>query len=145
MLPEGAWRRLPDASEGLGDRLYRCAACESLQALYREASTRRYPEARIRRMVMCAFLGIRAGLAAEGLEMLYARVLAAGLRGRDIINRIKGGIPVITKPARGKGNPLFELGARATDLYALGYPGAHNRRGGGEWTRSPWVEGDGGP
>jgi hypothetical protein len=96
-------------------------------------------------MVMCAFLGIRAGLAAEGLEMLYARVLAAGLRGRDIINRIKGGIPVITKPARGKGNPLFELGARATDLYALGYPGAHNRRGGGEWTRSPWVEGDGGP
>ena len=130
---------LPDATEGLGDRLYKLAGAESLKKLYKEAATKRYPEARIRRMVMSAFLGIMAGTAKAELPNLYARVLAVNNKGRDIINMISKDIPVITKPAHGKGSSLFELEARATDLYVLGYPNASQRIGGSEWTRSPYI------
>jgi predicted nucleotidyltransferase len=130
---------LPDCSEGLENRLMKYSGSESLQKFYRDVSTKRYPEARIRRMTMCAYLGIKAGMAEKYLPDIYARVLAVGVNGRDIINKISGNITVITKPAHGKGNTLFELNARATDLYVLGHPGTANRRGGSEWTRSPFV------
>jgi len=130
---------LPDSGEGLADRFYKHRNCESLQKFYKEVSTKRYPEARIRRMTMCAYLGVGAGMAKAELPNLYARVLAANGRGRELVNKITGTIPVVTKPARGKGNSLFEFNARATDLYALGYPGTGNRRGGGDWLRSPWI------
>jgi predicted nucleotidyltransferase len=131
---------LPDATEGLGDRLYKLAGSESLDKLYKEAATKRYPEARIRRMVMCAYLGIKADTAKNELNNLYARVLAANKRGRDIINMISKDMPVITKPAHGRGRALFELEARAADLYVLGYPAAAQRKGGSEWTGSPYIE-----
>jgi predicted nucleotidyltransferase len=131
---------LPDATEGLGDRLFKLAGAESLDLLYKRAATKRYPEARIRRMVINAYLGIKAGTAKAELPNLYARVLAANSKGREIINRIDKAFPVITKPAHGRGSTLFELEAKATDLYVIGYPDALQRKGGSEWTRSPYIE-----
>ena len=58
-LTPGEWRRLPDLSEGLEDRLKK-AACQARtsQELLQMAATRRYPTARLRRICALALLGV---------------------------------------------------------------------------------------
>lgn len=136
MTPE-EMRLLPDAGEGLSDRLAAAAVTATdLDSLYSAAATKRYALSRIRRMVMCAFIGIRAGENTE--RPPYARVLAIGSRGRQVLRRLPETLPVITKPASGKELPLMQLEARATDLYVLSLP-RELRAGGQEWKISPFV------
>lgn len=143
MLPPEAWARLPDATEGVQDRLMRCARTQpTLNAVLEAAKTKRYPLSRLRRMTLCAALGITE---ADGsLPPPYIRVLAMNRRGADILREIKknSSLPVITKPSRAKELPeparsLFQKEADATDFYVLAYPDETNRRGGQEWTISP--------
>ena len=144
MLPPEAFEALPDASEGLERRLMRAVATEAdLESVAAQAKTKRYAHARIRRMLLCAALGITAGL--NSLPPPYIRVLAAGQRGRAILSRARetAQLPVITKPAGvrrlgGRALELFSLEAAATDLYALAFEGKA-RRGGLEWTTSPVI------
>ncbi|HBD87170.1 MAG TPA: nucleotidyltransferase, partial [Clostridiales bacterium] len=134
---------LPDASEGLGNRLYAAAREEpTWDALLAAAKTKRYALARIRRMAVCAALGIRAGMA-EGVPP-YARLLAATDRGRQLLRGIanRGRLPVITKPAAVKtlskeALALYNLGVMAHDLYVLGYSANEERRGGADWKTGP--------
>jgi predicted nucleotidyltransferase len=143
MLPDAEFGRLPDASEGLGNRL--CAAVReepSLDGVLSAAKSKRYALSRIRRMTMCACLGLREGMADEAPP--YARLLAANERGRALLRLIadRGRIPVITKPAAARQLPkealaVFELGAGARDLYVLGYRAAAERRGGSDWRSGP--------
>ena len=142
-MSETEFARLPDMSEGLHLRLMRAARnAGSLEELYESVKTKRYALARIRRAVLCAWLGISAADAAEAPP--YARVLAANGRGRAVLKAAKKNIPVITKPALARrlderGGALFELEARADDLYALCFAGTENRRGGQEWELSPVI------
>ena len=78
----------------------------------------------------------------------YARLLALTARGREILGEIKNtsGVPIITKPAAvreidGESLRVFELGAAAHDLYALGYRAVEERRGGADWRTSPRIIG----
>ncbi len=143
MLGEEAFNGLPDASEGLGNRLYAAAREEpTWDALLAAAKTKRYALARIRRMAVCAALGIRAGMA-EGVPP-YARLLAATDRGRQLLRGIanRGRLPVITKPAAVKtlskeALALYNLGVMAHDLYVLGYSANEERRGGADWKTGP--------
>ena len=134
---------LPDATEGLGQRLMRYAhECATLNGLYDCVKTKRYAMARIKRMVLAAFLGITAETCPE--RPPYARVLAMGERGKALLKTASRQIDVITKPAGAKrlgaeARELFELEALATDLYALGYPDAGSRVGGEEWRRTPVI------
>lgn len=143
MLPDEEFSRLPDASEGLGNRLRAAVRDEpTLDGVLAAAKSKRYALSRIRRMTMCACLGVREGMA-EGVPP-YARLLAASERGRELLRRVqdKSRIPIITKAAAARQLPretlsVFELGSGARDLYVLGYRAAAERRGGTDWRTGP--------
>ena len=143
MLPDEGFSRLPDASEGLGNRLRAAVRDEpTLDGVLAAAKSKRYALSRIRRMTMCACLGVREGMA-EGVPP-YARLLAASERGRKLLRRAqdKSRIPIITKAAAARQLPrdtlsVFELGSGARDLYVLGYRAAAERRGGTDWRTGP--------
>ena len=145
MLPDSAFAALPDAGEGLNNRLARAAREESgLDAVIAAAKSKRYALSRIRRMVMCAVLGISADMSRETPP--YARVLAANARGCALLRDMEGKarIPVITKPAAVKElgaecREVFDRSSSAHDLYVLGYSAKEERRGGADWRTSPKI------
>ena len=145
MLPDSAFAALPDAGEGLNNRLARAAREESgLDAVISAAKSKRYALSRIRRMVMCAVLGISADMSRETPP--YARVLAANARGCALLRDMEGKarIPVITKPAAVKElgaecREVFDRSSSAHDLYVLGYSAKEERRGGADWRTSPKI------
>lgn len=145
MLPDSAFAALPDAGEGLNNRLARAAREESgLDAVIAAAKSKRYALSRIRRMVMCAVLGISADMSRETPP--YARVLAANARGCALLREMEGKarIPVITKPAAVKElgaecREVFDRSSSAHDLYVLGYSAKEERRGGADWRTSPKI------
>ncbi len=116
---------LPDVSEGLENRLYRAAreAC-SLEELYALAKSRRVSHARIRRLVMAAFLGLGAPLP----ELPpYLRLLGLGPRGSQVLRQLPGTLPLVARPkdfARlgPEAQAVFAAGAGAEDMYALACP-----------------------
>lgn len=143
MLDQQAFSSVPDAAEGLEQKLY--AACQeesSLEAVYSRAKSKRYTHARIRRMTLCAALGLQKELLDTPPE--YARIHAFNERGRDVLNRAKktAMIDIISKPATGRdlnGNArnAFLLTEKAHDLYVLGFKNASFRSGGQGWRTSP--------
>lgn len=145
MLREEDYCALPDASEGLGRRLCRAAKTEpTLDAVISQAKTRRYALSRLRRMTMCAALGVRAG-DNEGIPP-YIRVLAANDRGLEVLRRMRerAGLPLVTKPAEireldGRAQRIFEMESAATDLYCLGFQTVQERRAGRDWRLSPVI------
>ena len=144
-MGEGDWAALPDGggAEGLPSRLAKAAReAVSLEDFYTLAKTRRYPHARLRRLALAAFLGLRA--AERPAAPPYVRVLGLGGRGRALLRRMKDTcpLPVIVKPAQareldGPARTLFESEARYTDLYGLCFPAP--RPCGAEWIHSPVV------
>ena len=142
-LDEEDFLSLPDASDGLGHRLFRAVQEEpTLEAVYTSVKTKRYALSRIRRLCLCAGLGVRARMA-DGVPP-YARVLAANERGRALLREAadRAAVPILTKPAAVRELPegceaIFTLGARAHDFYVLGCPDPARRRPGGDWRASP--------
>ena len=134
---------LPDATEGLENRLYKAVRDEgSLLSLLAAVKTKRYPLSRLRRMVTCAVLGVRADMMSDVPP--YARLLASTQRGRDLLREMDGKtrVPILTKPAAVKDLPapageIFDLGAAARDFYVLGYEAAEERTGGSDWRTGP--------
>ena len=132
---------LPDSGEGLARRLHRAARQgTALAEICGLAKTKRYAHARIRRMALWAWLGLRENDRPEAPP--YLRVLGANERGRALLHDFKktARLPVITRPVHvksldGPERRLFELEARCTDLYQLcrEAPGPC----GLEWTSNP--------
>lgn len=121
------WAKLPDsgAREGLPRRLERAGReCAGLEEFYDRAKTRRYTQARLRRLALWAFLGLTAADVPDAPP--YLRVLALNGRGREVLREMKSRavVPVLTKPAHidrlgGEARRLFALEERCTDLYGL--------------------------
>lgn len=141
-LSEEDFARLPDATEGLGNRLFRSVReTVGWEEMLMRTKSRRYALSRIRRMAMCAALGVRAGDSA-GIPP-YARVLAMNDRGRRLLRGCKGnsGIPVLTKTAAVRELPeraqrIFARECAADDFYALAYSG-ERRMCGMDWKKGP--------
>lgn len=77
--------RLPDLSEGIENRFWNAMRSgSSMEEILTLAKTKRYPHARLRRMMMHAFLGVTQEMAG-GLPA-YLRVLGANERGREILS-----------------------------------------------------------
>ncbi len=116
---------LPDCADGLGNRLYRAARrAATLEALYEGAKTRRYTMSRVRRAVCCALLGI--GTADYACAVPYARVLAIGPRGPEVLRAMKqrAAIPVSDSLKKLMANDDISarfglIEQRATDLFNL--------------------------
>lgn len=114
-----------DVTEGLEHRILSA----SQQALHLEQlltllRTRRYPNARLRRVLMCTLLGIHKQWNIQ--PAYYLRVLGFNAMGARLLSQMRTSAtcPVFTKPAHYRRLPprereLFELECRCTSVYAL--------------------------
>ena len=121
-------KNLPDISEGLENKIYFSArVATSLDELYNMIKTKRYTMARIRRLVLSAFLALDNRFFMTTPP--YVRVLGFNSNGLEHLKTPQGIIPVITRALQIKNLDddaikVFETECRATDIYnlALGVP-----------------------
>ena len=123
------WALLPDSgqAEGLPRRLEKAGQqCRSMEEFFELAKTKRYPHARLRRLALWAWLGLKEADRCE--HPPYIRVLGFNERGQELLKQMKktATLPIVTKPAHARkldeaGRRLFELESRCTDLYDLCY------------------------
>ncbi|MBQ3404605.1 MAG: nucleotidyltransferase family protein [Oscillospiraceae bacterium] len=134
---------LPDGSEGLYMRFMKFARTDpDIESILVHTKTKRYAMSRIRRMLLCACLGIKAS-DAQGCPP-YLRVLAFNDKGRKLLGEIgsRSPLPIISRSADAKAlgpeaRHIFELEAASTDLWALACPQVYRRSAGQEWQQSP--------
>lgn len=139
-MTAGDWRQYDGGGEGLGNRLYQASRTGgTLAEVLAAAKTKRYPLARLRRMVLAAWL-----MLPEPPERApYLRVLAANETGRRLLRQMRNaGTPVLTKPADvsllgGEAEALFAVESRCTDLYVLARPDAAQMAPGQELRMTP--------
>lgn len=136
---------LPDAGGGTGRRLRGALwAGYSLSAAARCAATKRYTTARMRRMLLCAALGVEAGARREAPP--YLRILACTKKGRELLRERKDNcaVPILVKPAAVRqtgeyAERVFSLGAQAHDLYAIGFADRSGYQPDEDWRRNPVI------
>lgn len=122
-MDEDELKTLPHLSEGLEHRLYRASrTAETYDALLNEVKTRRYPMARIRRILWAALIGMTEADTVGTPP--YIRVLGMNERGREILSVSSPTLPVLTRTAQlqhldARSRRLFRLECIATDLHAL--------------------------
>lgn len=142
-MTEADFIALDEGNEGLCHRLYAASRTAATVAeVLSAAKTKRYAYARLRRMVLWAYLGLTP--AAVPKRPPYLRVLAANQTGCALLSQMKktADLPLLTKPAdvgrlSAEARRLFELEVRATDLYTLAYPTV--AAGGMEWREGPVI------
>ena len=118
----------PDISEGIEFRIHDAALkASSLEELYSLAKTKRYSHARIRRIVLHAFLGFTA--ADYKKNPPYIHVLAMNDSGKEILKEAKekAKLPIVTKASDFDnldeyGKHVFSLEDMCTDVYSLASP-----------------------
>ena len=146
-MGEEDFRPYDGGNEGLYHRFY--AAVHSgatIEEILSAAKTRRYPMARLRRMLLQSCLGVPQ--ARRGETPPYLRVLGAGERGRALLGEMRrtASLPVITKPGHvrrlgAEVQRVFDQEARCTDLYALAYPDLGQAAPEGEYAAAPVMAG----
>ena len=142
-MGEEDFRPYDGGNEGLYHRFYHAVhGAATVEELLEKAKTKRYPMARLRRMLLQAYLGVPQ--AAPGETPCYIRVLGAGVRGRELLGRMRetASLPVITKPGSvrklgAEVQAAFDQEARCTDLYALAYPDLGQSGPEGEYAVGP--------
>ena len=127
-MSEEDFRPYDGGNEGLYHRFYRAVhSAVHTGEILQSAKTKRYPLARLRRMLLQSYLGLPQ--AVPGETPPYLRVLGANERGRALLGRMRetASLPVITKPGHvrrlgAEAQRVFDLEARCTDLYVLACP-----------------------
>ena len=134
------WQRLDCGGEGLGNRLYQAVRTgATLAEVLDAAKTKRYPMARLRRLVLAAWLD----LPEPPDRVPYLRVLASNGTGRRLLRQMRDqGAPVLTKAADAAAlgpdaAALFAVESRCTDLYVLARPSAEQMAPGQDWRTTP--------
>ncbi|WP_020073158.1 nucleotidyltransferase [Faecalispora sporosphaeroides] len=119
---------LPDISEGLENRIYSSIRTSaSLEQLLISIKSKRYSHARIRRILLSAFLGLNQRELPE--TPAYLRVLAFNETGREMLRvmRHTASLPIVTNAGDftrlgGGARAMFETECSTTDLYSLCTP-----------------------
>lgn len=117
--------QLPDVSEGIENKLFDAIKkSSSLEELYENIKVKRYTLARIRRLVLSAFIGENNSLFMK--EPPYIRVLGFNKVGEALLreNVCKSRIPVVMKVSEidklsDTAKNVFSTECLATDLFAL--------------------------
>ena len=119
---------VPDVAEGIEHRIIDAVKTSvSLGEIFDKVKTKRYTHARIRRIILSSFLGIKT----EDVVSLppYIRVLGLNNNGRAMLKEMKTKyfVPVIMKYGDVKyldndAKRIFALESTATDLYNLSLP-----------------------
>ena len=116
---------LPDLSEGVENKLFSAIrVAESVESLYNEIKVKRYTLARVRRLVLSAFIGAQNDYFMKPLP--YVRVLGFNSTGKQILGErlSKAPVPIITRTADINGldnmaKTVFKTECRATDLFGM--------------------------
>jgi len=114
------WERAAHGSEGLWSKAMKAARRESsLQAVMDAVKSKRYPMSRIRRLLLCAYLG----LSAEDLHKRspYVRILAADSLGFSLVKQAKRNrdIDLINPGEIPENRDYYAKEITATDLFSL--------------------------
>lgn len=118
----------PDVSEGIEYRIHDAALkARNLDELYSLAKTKRYSHARIRRIVLHAFMGFVADDYKGNPP--YIHVLAMNDKGKEILKEAKekAKLPIVTKASDFDsldeyGRHVFSLEDMCTDVFSLSSP-----------------------
>ena len=143
-LTEADFAACDSGGEGLYHRFYDAVQHEtSIEDILAAAKSKRYAHARLRRLLLSAFLGLTAELPAR---IPYLRVLACNARGREVLKKMKttAAAPILTKSAQVRrldagAQRLFALTARAEEQYTLAYPSLAAAKPGSAWTTTPVI------
>ena len=143
-LTEADFAACDSGGEGLYHRFYDAVQHEtSIEDILAAAKSKRYAHARLRRLLLSAFLGLTAELPAR---IPYLRVLACNERGREVLKKMKttAAAPILTKSAQVRrldagAQRLFALTARAEEQYTLAYPSLAAAKPGSAWTTTPVI------
>ncbi len=136
---------LPGASEGLENRLYQAVQqSHTVMEVCDRAKTKRYAHSRLRRMVLCAYLGVSAEESA-GLPP-YLNLLAFSQRGRAVLSQCRktASLPLITKPAHSRklgpeAQAVFAREALRSRLHSLYFPDSAAVPHDAQWTARPFY------
>ena len=121
-------KKLPDLSEGVENKIFEAISlAKSVDTLYNDIKVKRYTLARIRRLVLSAFLGFDNEFFMK--QPPYIRVLGFTKQGEKILRAStkKSEMPIVTTVLQIKKLPLnaqkvFETECKATDLFTLSLP-----------------------
>ncbi len=127
-MTEDDFRQLPDVSEGLEYRIVQAVkTTTTLDGLLEKIKTKRYTHSRLRRIVLCAFLGIKKE--DVSLSVPYVRVLGFNEKGAKLLKQAKekATLPIVTKSSDFKNlsdeaNRVFYLECLARDIFSLALP-----------------------
>lgn len=116
---------LPNANEGLYNRIFEYAKRNNyLDELIDELKTRRYTHARLRRLIVCALLGINTDTVRKALQgVRYVRVLAMNEKGSALLK--SSTLPVIAKVKQDyeklstDAKEIFDIDVRASNIYSI--------------------------
>ena len=128
---------------GLANRLFHAIRTQTnWEAICKQAQTRYYPLARIRRILLRMYLSLNDQYPPTAH---YGRVLAIGARGREILRAIEpSGFPLIVKPTTERRldadlHPLLRLDELSDELYALMQPNAATAVAGTRFRQTPYI------
>ena len=120
--------KILDCTEGLENRIKALSKDNhSVETLVEKTSTKRYPQTRIRRILISNLLNIKSSFVFDALEhKLYAKILAVNSDSKDIISLLKekSSIPLLTRKSdasvlKKTATKCFEIDTLACDLYSL--------------------------
>lgn len=119
--------------QGLAKRMIKAAGeSASVDEFVSKCVTKRYTAHRIRRVMLCALLGIKQYQAPE-----YARVLAIGGKGAQILKEAKksGKTEIITKIQKNKISEMLRQDILATDIASL----CCGKKSGADFLTTPFI------
>lgn len=119
-MSEAEFEALPYGSEGLWRKvMHACRTEATLEAMIEAAKSKRYTHTRLKRMLLCAFLGISEEMLKRPAP--YVRVLALTENGAAVVReaRRNGNIAVINAGENAPEPQYGELERRASALYGL--------------------------
>lgn len=117
------FKNLPDLSEGLDNKLLLSVrVATSLDDLYSMIKSKRYTLARVRRLVLSAFLSIDNSLFLKPPP--YTRILGSTDKGNEVLASVTNKALIVTKASEIKGlgpvaQKVFDTESKATDIFAL--------------------------
>lgn len=127
-MNENQFRRIPDVREGLEYRIVKAVkqSC-SLDEVIKNIKTKRYTHARIRRIILSAYLNLTTERIPD--KPPYFRILGIGKNGAAILNAMKrrAALPILVRAKDSrkfdeKALSLWHLEGAASDLYGLSTP-----------------------
>ena len=141
-MTEEEFQRYDGGGEGLYHRFYQAVRKSAgIGELLDSAKTKRYSHARLRRMLLSAWLELPE--AGKEDTIPYLRVLAANEQGRALLRQMRDdGVPVLTKAADvdslgEEAESFFAAESRRSDLCALACPDLSRSLCDREWRTSP--------